>query len=65
MLHIKGGGVGLLKKLYGLALWIRRSTLHSSARVKAARLQLGIDNATRWISWHHVLDIAPRKQSQI
>lgn len=54
-----------LRKLHGLALWLRSSSLHQSAWDKAVGLRLGIDNRTRWSSWYQVIDRATRKKDRI
>jgi hypothetical protein len=57
--------VPALRKLHGLAVWLRSSTLHQNAWDKAVGLRLGIDNRARWSSWYQVIDRAIRKKDKI
>lgn len=54
-----------LRKLHGLAVWLRSSSLHQNVWDKAVGLRLGIDNRTRWSSWYQVIDRAIRKKDKI
>ncbi|KAJ3495228.1 hypothetical protein NLG97_g3544 [Lecanicillium saksenae] len=54
-----------LRKLHGLAVWLRSSSLHQNAWDKVVELRLGIDNRTRWSSWYQVIDRAIRKKDKI
>jgi hypothetical protein len=57
--------VPALCKLYGLAVWLRSSSLHQNAWDKAVGLRLGMDNRTRWSSWYQVIHRAIRKKDKI
>lgn len=63
--HAGWQGIEPLQKLHSLAVWLRSSAIHSDAWREEVGLSLGIDNATRWSSWHHVLKNAMEKRSQI
>jgi len=52
-----------LRKVHNIAVWIRKSTLHSAIWDDEIKLRLGIDNATRWNSWYRLLDNFLRYQS--
>lgn len=54
-----------LRKLHGLAVWLRSSTIHSDLWDKEINIRLGIDNTTRWSSWYQVIDRALRRKDQI
>lgn len=54
-----------LRKLHGIAVWLRNSTLHQNAWDKAIGLRLGMDNRTRWSSWYQIIDRAICKMDQI
>ncbi|EXK76130.1 hypothetical protein FOQG_19112 [Fusarium oxysporum f. sp. raphani 54005] len=54
-----------LRKVHNIAVWIRKSTLHSAIWDDKIKLRLGIDNATRWNSWYRLLDNFLRYQSRI
>ncbi|KAG7408556.1 Zinc finger BED domain-containing protein DAYSLEEPER [Fusarium oxysporum f. sp. rapae] len=43
-----------LRKVHNIAVWIRKSTLHSAIWDDEIKLRLGIDNATRWNSWYRL-----------
>jgi hypothetical protein len=58
-------GIAPLQKLHNLAVWLRSSSLHQDIWRDNVGLQLGIDNATRWSSWHHILGNAIKKKAQI
>ncbi|KAG6989956.1 hypothetical protein FOFC_14091 [Fusarium oxysporum] len=58
-------GIPALRKLHGLAVWARCSSLNSQLWDDEVGLRLGIDNETRWSSWYHVLDKLSKKQAQI
>lgn len=58
-------GIAPLQKLHKLAVWLRSSSLHQDAWRDHVGLQLGIDNATRWSSWHQVLGNAIKRKAQI
>ncbi|KAL6406105.1 putative AC9 transposase [Ilyonectria robusta] len=58
-------GIPALRKLHGLAVWIRCSSLNSQLWDDEVGLRLGIDNETRWSSWYHVLDKLFKKKAQI
>lgn len=45
-----------LWKLHNIAVWIRKSTLHSAIWDDEINLRLDIDNAKCWISWYRLLD---------
>jgi hypothetical protein len=44
---------------------VRNSALHNDLWDDVVRRRLGIDNATRWSSWCHVIDKAIEKQQKI
>ncbi|KAJ0125960.1 C2H2 type master regulator of conidiophore development brlA [Fusarium oxysporum f. sp. albedinis] len=58
-------GIPALAKLHALAVYIRSSALHNDQWYDAVGKQLGIDNITRWSSWHRVITIALKKKPQI
>ena len=58
-------GIPALAKLHALAVYIRGSALHNDQWYDAVGKQLGIDNITRWSSWHRVITIALNKKPQI
>lgn len=58
-------GIDALRKLHHLAVWLRSSALHSDSWREAVGRSLGIDNATRWSSWHKVINVALQKKAQI
>ncbi|KAG7407990.1 putative AC transposase [Fusarium oxysporum f. sp. raphani] len=58
-------GIPALRKLHGLAVWTRCSSLNSQLWDDEVGLRLGIDNETRWSSWYHVLDKLFKKKAQI
>ena len=58
-------GIAPLQKLHNLAVWLRSSSLHQDIWRDNVGLQLGIDNTTRWSSWHHILGNAIKKKAQI
>jgi hypothetical protein len=58
-------GIPALRKLHGLAVWARCSSLNSQLWDDEVGLRLGIDNETRWSSWYHVLDKLFKKKTQI
>lgn len=53
-----------LRKVHNIAVWIRKSTLHSAVWDEI-KLRLGIDNATRWNSWYRLLDNLLRYQTRV
>jgi hypothetical protein len=55
-------GIPALAKLHALAVYIRSSALHNDQWYDAIGKQLGIDNITRWSSWHRVITIALKKK---
>jgi len=57
--------VSSLGKLHSLAVWLRSSSLHSNIWDDEVGLRLGIDNATRWSSWYHVINNLFKKKAQI
>ena len=64
--HFSGWqGIPALAKLHGLAVYIRSSAIQNDQWYDAVGKQLGIDNITRWSSWHRVIAIALEKKSQI
>jgi hypothetical protein len=63
--HSGWQGIQPLQKLHNLAVWLRSSAIHSDTWRRDVGLSLGIDNATRWNSWYHVLNNAMEKRSQI
>jgi hypothetical protein len=54
-----------LRKVHNIAVWIRKSTLHTAIWDDEIKLRLGIDNATRWNSWYRLLDNFLRYQSRV
>ncbi|CEJ95284.1 hypothetical protein VHEMI10773 [[Torrubiella] hemipterigena] len=54
-----------LRKVHNIAVWIRKSTLHSAAWDDEIKLRLDIDNATRWNSWYRLLDNLLRYQARV
>lgn len=58
-------GIPALAKLHALAVYIRSSALHNDQWYDAVGKQLGIDNITRWSSWHRVIATALKKKTQI
>ncbi|KAG6989569.1 putative 30S ribosomal protein S17-like protein [Fusarium oxysporum f. sp. conglutinans] len=58
-------GIPALAKLHALAVYIRSSALHNDQWYDAVGKQLGIDNITRWSSWHRVITVALKKKPQI
>ncbi|KAH7461718.1 hypothetical protein FOMA001_g18848 [Fusarium oxysporum f. sp. matthiolae] len=58
-------GIPALAKLHALAVYIRSSALHNDQWYDAVGKQLGIDNITRWSSWHRVITAALKKKPQI
>jgi len=54
-----------LGKLHGLAVWLRNSSIHSDHWDRDVGLRLGIDNATRWSSWYHIINKAITKKALI
>jgi hypothetical protein len=54
-----------LRKVHNIAVWIRKSTLHSAMWDDEIKLRLGIDNATRWNSWYRLLDNFLRHKSRV
>ncbi|KAJ3455498.1 hypothetical protein MRS44_016980 [Fusarium solani] len=58
-------GIPALRKLHGLAVWTRCSSLNSQLWDDEVGLRLGIDNETRWSSWYHVLDKLFKKKAHI
>ena len=58
-------GISTLQKLHNLAVWLRSSSIHSDQWRDIVGISLGIDNATRWSSWYHVIDNAIKKKNQI
>ncbi len=54
-----------LRKVHNIAVWIRKSTLHSAMWDDEIKLRLGIDNATRWNSWYRLLDNLLRYQTRV
>jgi hypothetical protein len=66
MEHFGGAGtLPTLRKLHQLAVWVRSYSINSNAWDEAVGLRLGIDNATRWCSWYHLLDRALQKKREI
>ena len=63
--HAGWQGIEPLLKLHDLATWVRSSSIHADKWRRDVNLQLGVDNATRWSSWYHVLNRAIRKKSEI
>jgi hypothetical protein len=63
--HAGWQGIQPLQKLHSLAVWLRSSAIHSDTWRRDVGLSLGIDNATRWSSWYHVLSNALKKRTQI
>ncbi|KAG7418782.1 Zinc finger BED domain-containing protein DAYSLEEPER [Fusarium oxysporum f. sp. rapae] len=58
-------GIPALAKLHALAVHIRSSALHNDQWYDAVGKQLGIDNITRWSSWHRAITVALNKKPQI
>jgi hypothetical protein len=58
-------GIAALRKLHCLAVWIRSSSIHSDQWREAVGRSLGIDNATRWSSWHRVIGVALSRKARI
>ena len=58
-------GIPPLQTLHKLAVWLRSSSLHMDLWRREVGLSLGIDNATRWSSWYHVIGNALKKRTQI
>ncbi|RKK79399.1 hypothetical protein BFJ71_g16220 [Fusarium oxysporum] len=56
--------VPALRKLHRVGLWLRNSPIHSDAWDERIKLRLGIDNDTRWNSWHRMIDNLIRKKQQ-
>lgn len=54
-----------LRKLHGLAVWLRNSSIHANLWDDCVGLRLGIDNATRWSSWYLVISRALKRKPQI
>lgn len=54
-----------LRKVHNIAVWIRKSTLHSAVWDDEIKFRLGIDNATRWNSWYRLLDNLLRYQTRV
>lgn len=54
-----------LRKLHGIALWLRNSAIHANLWDDAVGLRLGIDNATRWSSWYTLISNALKKKKEI
>ncbi|KAF4332011.1 ribonuclease H [Fusarium beomiforme] len=66
--NIRRGGwvmVPALRKLHRIGLWLRNSPIHSDAWDERIKLRLGIDNDTRWNSWHRMIDNLIRKKQQV
>ncbi|KAJ0126532.1 hypothetical protein HZ326_30366, partial [Fusarium oxysporum f. sp. albedinis] len=63
----RGGWVMVpaLRKLHRIGLWLRNSPIHSDAWDERIKLRLGIDNDTRWNSWHRMIDNLIRKKQQV
>lgn len=59
------GGIGALRKLHHLAVWLRNSPIHSDDWREAVNRNLGIDNTTRWSSWYKIISVALDKKVQI
>ncbi|RKK07573.1 hypothetical protein BFJ66_g17047 [Fusarium oxysporum f. sp. cepae] len=57
--------VPALRKLHRIGLWLRNSPVHSDAWDERIKLRLGIDNDTRWNSWHRMIDNLIRKKQQV
>ncbi|KAF6525453.1 hypothetical protein HZS61_011248 [Fusarium oxysporum f. sp. conglutinans] len=57
--------VPALRKLHRIGLWLRNSPIHSDAWDERIKLRLGIDNDTRWNSWHRMIDNLIRKKQQV
>jgi hypothetical protein len=58
-------GIGALRKLHHLAVWLRNSPIHSDDWREAVNRSLGIDNTTRWSSWYKTISVALDKKVQI
>ncbi|KAG7423575.1 putative AC transposase [Fusarium oxysporum f. sp. raphani] len=58
-------GIGALRKLHHLAVWLRNSPIHSDDWREAVNRNLGIDNTTRWSSWYKIISVALDKKVQI
>ncbi|KAH7460458.1 hypothetical protein FOMA001_g19475 [Fusarium oxysporum f. sp. matthiolae] len=64
----KGGGwimVPALRKLHRIGLWLRNSPIHSDAWDEHIKSRFGIDNDTRWNSWHRMIDNLIKKKQQV
>ncbi|KAG7402662.1 putative AC transposase [Fusarium oxysporum f. sp. rapae] len=57
--------VPALRKLHRIGLWLRNSPIHSDTWDERIKLRLGIDNDTRWNSWHRMIDNLIRKKQQV
>lgn len=54
-----------LRKVHGIAVWLRNSSLYTNLWDDEVKLRLGIDNATRWNSWYQLLDNLLRYQPRV
>jgi hypothetical protein len=59
------GGIPTLRKLHSIAVLLRKSTILYQSWMSDIGVALGIDNATRWNSWFHVIDVALRYRRAI
>jgi hypothetical protein len=54
-----------LRKLHGLAVWLRNSSIHANLWDDSVGLRLGIDNVTRWSSWFLVISRALKRKPRV
>lgn len=54
-----------LRKLHGLAVWLRNSSIHADLWDDPVGLRLGIDNVTRWSSWFLVISRALKRKPRV
>lgn len=54
-----------LRKLHNIAIWVRSSSLHTDLWRQKVGPLLGVDNATRWSSWHTLIGKALKVQDSM
>lgn len=57
--------INALRKLHHLAVWLQSSPIHADMWRQTVGRSLGIDNATRWSSWHKVISVALAEKPRI
>lgn len=58
-------GIAPLKKLHNIAVSLKSSNILYQSWMRAIRVVLGIDNATRWFSWSDMIEVAVTNRAAI